>query len=488
MEYVPACLEKYFVLLCGAMAERPQFGIELLTEQQRLATNGVYTGLRDREDPITWRTMAIQMRSILGSSNPERVPATASLQEATTFVEEMTRGTYMENLTPEILYALGYKEIEDGGHLDTLIISPRHAPDELFWKLADQLSEEGQQIGVFIPVGHYADHEPRILSPRKLFHDVDNVVLIGSTQYMYGGSVSVFVETLNLLRNEEFAPRVKNVSVVIPMFAGSRGHKLGQAPEIGYEVLQSKSIPARFSLDVKDVLDELGENAPNVQFFSVDIHNEEYPNDEFVRRGFEFTSIGPEDSFAHAVVREIKEQKLQELPLRLIAVDRGAVKRTEKLAIEILKLQSNGYNFIDVVEVKKVRNTAGQVESASVEKIVRMSAESDVVTKTVIEMSSEELAAAFIRVTDDDMLDSGRSAKTDDVLIDQLMPNPKLKMTVVSHPVMSEGVRSALDNTGSDVIIVGNTLTNPELYKDSRGRVRVVDLSSDISKAINQKK
>jgi phosphoribosylpyrophosphate synthetase len=470
------------------MTERPQFGIELHTEQQRLATNGVYTGLHNREDPITWRTMAIQMRSILGSTNPERLPATANLSDATTFVEEMTRGTYMENLTPEILYALGYKEIEDGGHLDTLIISPRHSPDDLFWKLADELSAEGQQIGVFIPVGHYADHEPRILSPRKLFHDVDNVVLIGSTQYMNGGSVSVFVETLNLLRNEDFASRVKNVSVVIPMFAGSRGHKLGQAPEIGYEVLQSKSIPARFSLDVRDVLDELGENAPTVQFYSVDIHNEEYPNEEFVRRGFEFKSISPEDSFAHAVVREIKEQKLQELPLRLIAVDRGAVLRTEKLAIEILKLQSNGYHFIDVVEVKKTRNTAGQVESASVEKIVRISEEKGEVIKSEIQMTPQELEQFFIRVTDDDMLDSGRSAKTDDELIDKLMPNPKLKMTVVSHAVMSEGVRSALDNTGSDVVIVGNTLTNSDLYKDSRGRVRVVDLSADIAKAINKRK
>ena len=460
------------------------------TEPLRRTAEGIYDGLRAREDPITWRTMAVDMRRVLGSSKPEQFPATAPIEEAKRFVEVMTANTYMARLTPEILYALGYeenicKEMAEEELLDALLISPRHTPDELFWDTADYLSGEDQKIATVIPVGHYSDKELRIIGPRKLFHEVDNLIFLGSTQRMYGGSLNVYAETLNLLRNEEFSSHIKRVSIVMPMFAGSRGHKDGQEPEIGYEVRQAETITTRLSLDVNNVLSELKGYAPKVKFYSVDIHNTDLPKREFERRGFEFESISTEKSFASAVMREVKEQQLHDLPLRLVAVDKSAVARTEKLAAEILKLGANGHNFIDMVEIKKVRNTAGQIESASVEKVVRISLEGDVITKTVVSLDRDELSKEHIRLTSDDMLDSGRSVGADSKLLDGIMPNARIKITVVTHPVMSESVKSALNNTGSDVVIVAKTLTNPELYRDVR--LRVVDISEDIARGINSR-
>lgn len=465
--------------------ERPQFGLELPTEPLRRSAEGLYNGLRNTKDTVTWRTLAIKAREVLGSPNPEKFPATASIEDAEKFVKLFTKDTYMQHLTPEILYALGYQEINPPIEmLDTLIVSARHSPDELVSKLADELIMNEKKVGVIIPVGHYADKEPRIVGPRKYFHDIDTAVFLTSTQSMKGGSMSVLVETLNLLRNPDFASHVNKVAIVIPMFGGSRGHKVGQAFEIGDEILQAKTIPNRLSVVTNDILAELGKNAPEISFLSVDIHNEQLPRDVFNARGFEFTSVGPEREFASALKREIEEQGLHGIPVRVIAVDKGAALRTENVGVELLRLGANGHNYLDVVQIEKIRNSAGEVESARIVSVKRLSVKNGELIKTNLDVEEMDREGRFVRVTTDDMLDSGRSAKKDDELLDRVMPNSVFKISIVTHNVTSEGVRSALDNTGSDVVIMGNTLPSSGLNDN---RIRIVDLAPAISRTIHKK-
>ena len=463
-------------------AEIPQW-LELPTEPLRVTYSRLVSGLNDRQDPVTWRTMSIDMRAIGGSKDPERQPATLDFKDAEKLVQELTRGTYLESITPEIMYSLGYgKPSERQQSLDTLIVSARHRPEWLTWALADRLHKDGQNIAVINPVGHYLDQEPRILGPREFFRDIDTAVFLTSTQYIHGGSVSVLVETLGLLRNQEFSKNIKNVEVIIPMMAGIRGHKEGQAHEIGYEVLQAGTIPKRLSLIAKDIQEDLGEFAPKITFRTVDIHNLEMPKDAFLEKGYELDSIDPMRNFAYAVKREIEEQSLHGIPLRLVAVDKGAVERTQNLAAELLLMGANGYSHIDIVEIKKVRTSAGIVDSAHIDRVVRMSFKNGTINKQSIDINDILNTESFIRVTSDDMLDSGRSAKKDDELLDSVMPNAVFKISVATHPVVSEGLRSALDNTGSHVIILGNTLSNQELYNDSR--VRIVNVAPSIADAL----
>ena len=430
------------------------------------------------------------MRRVLGSPDPENEPPTAPFADALKLVSDATENTYMAPLAPEIMYALGYTDLEvPMGHIDTMIISARHGPEEILWNLADHFAiQRGQEVAVINPVGHYKDVEARVLGPRKLFHTVDTAVFLTSTQHMYGGSMSVLIDTMSLLRNEDFTSKINKVAIVIPMFGGSRGHRPGQAKEIGYEVLQADTIPKSLSAIANDILADPRlqkiANLPQISFYSVDIHNKDLPGSTFESRDFEFISIGPESQFAQAIRREINEQMLYGTPIRLVAVDGGALERTEALAAQILLQGANGYRTIDIIEIEKHRITAGEVASAEVKSVIRMSLDGGKIETERLDINALDLKEEFIRVTSDDMLDTGKSAKKDDVLLDQIMPRSVLKISVVTHPIVSEGLSPALDNTGSDVVIVGNTLTNPELYRDHKHRVRVVDLAPAIGDSL----
>lgn len=445
----------------------------------------LYQGLRDKADPVTWRTTICKIKMLLGVADPDwnKLPATKH-QEAIELVKKLLRGTYLEAFMPDVLNALGIKSVEYvRGEIDALIYNGRHIPEELLWKVANEYQNLSKSVAVVNPVGHYNDGETRIVAPGKLTNSVQRLIILASTQEMYGGSIAVLANVIRTIRNANFAKEINAVDVVIPMFGGSRSDKDGQSPEIGFEVQQAIFDAKMLSATTADLLQSLREelplsDVPKVRFFSIDIHGSSFPQRIFESDGLEFQSICPMSAFAEAVKQEMVDQKMENLPLMVVASDNGATVRAERFAEEMSKI--NDHSEILMVYFDKKRSQAGEIGKLAVARLAHWSVRGKEITKTDI-TDAKKVGEKFIRIIPDDMLDTGGTAEKDSELLDQIMPTSALKIFVATHPVLSRG-SLAVDRTKADVVLVGNTLNPPHLK--SHSKVRVINLARSIVKQL----
>lgn len=476
-------------------------------EIRRQKYDGLVEGLRNREDPVTWRTLIVDLRFILGSNSPEFVPPPLEkIQSAKVLIERLTEGTYMDELKSEILWGCfgkyGQKSVlpdrEEIKPLDYLLVSARLKSQELLWKLADEYRAQGKSVAVIAPNGHFGDSETRPIFPDLFIRPVKQVILLSSTQEMDGGSVGVLNQTVRELRNPNLAYMIDNVKVVIPMFAGSRGHKAGQAKEVGYEVLMgiyhAKNMINTLE-DIKESLDgphkygiyrhvrhmRKGLRFPHVSYSTVDIHNNELPRKKFREKRIKFTSLSPAPEMAKECVNVLSETSFSKLPKRFIACDRGSIERTEKLAQEVLM---HGEKEVEIVYINKTRISAGEVADAKVGKVVlwKLNKKGEIV-KRELKPKEIKLKRKCVLIFSDDMIDTGGTAGTDIKLVKRIFTNSQYTMFIATHPIFSKGVGEALSKmAGVDTFIVGNTLSNErfKVYKN----IRYVNLAPTIARSV----
>lgn len=440
----------------------------------------LYKGIRSTTDPITWRSLIVESKVMLGSKDPENRSLSGSkFVKAYKFINFLLKDTFLDLLVPEVLTAMGFEKFvdEENDKLDALLLNAHHTSEPLLWALAAKYKKEGKKVAVVNPVGHYSDRQIRILSIGKLLRHVKKVIIVSSTQYIYGGSITVLSNTIRTLRNINIATKVDEVDVLFPMFGGSRGHRSGQMDEIGYEVLEAvfnSKILALTTKDLKKKLKEqIGELTPKFRFYSVDVHSEKSPQEVFSQEGFHFKSISPAPDFAHEIHKLTKEKSLSKYPIRLISCDMGAIARTEHLAKELLNSSRSGVKELDVVYIRKVRQGAGVVKEVKVEKVIRWKKTKEKLVKTDLKNGADN--GKYILVYTDDMMDTGGTATKDISFLGSLYPNAKLKIFAATHPILSKGA-DVLESIGADYYLLGNTLNPPHL--DEHKQAIICDLAN----------
>jgi len=454
------------------------------TKSNRNLYSELHKGLRDRGDTTTWLTTIIDSRKLLGSPDPERQVPDVSRKVAMKYFELLYGGTYLEPLIPESMYALGVdiSEREDFGKIDFLFLNGRHKPEPLLWNVAEKMSDGGMSVAVVNPVGHYPSRETRIIGPAKLFHDVDNAVLLASTQEEHGGSMALLEDAVDYFYEEKVSERIRRVSIVMPWIAGSRGHTPGQDVRIGHEVLQAESAPAQFSRGISALRKKLGGKSPEFRVLTVDIHNEQLPGDVFKEHGVEFESVCPMREFAHAAIQEVNEQGFGGMPVRVVASDHGALARTKRFASWFLRNPECSVNTLEIVEISKARSRAGEVERAEVNNISIVSLGRKGEVKIESNGMGSKIEGSYVRVPVDDMVDGGGTSEKEDRYLNEIYPEAAFKIFVATHPVMSLGPDVVVSRTGADVVIVGNTLMPEGISRNDK--VRVVDVSGPIVEAL----
>jgi phosphoribosylpyrophosphate synthetase len=451
----------------------------------------LYKSIRSRRDILSWRTFVIEIKKILGSKNPEFEPfPNSKLNKAENFVCWLVKNSLLEDMQPEILFALGFDiKFDKKRMIDVLIFNAHHEPEPILWKLADSSKREGKKVALVNPVGHYNDMQTRILSPCCLFAKVEKLLIVSSTQEMYGGSIRTLANVIRTVRNLKFAQHIKEIDVVIPMFGGSRGHRLGQGEEVGYEVMEAVFNAKVLALTTKDVLEQLrvesvGKQVPLVRFFSVDIHNSEYPFKTFKNEGFEFISINPAEQIANIVYDLVREKKLIKYKLKIVACDRGARPRTEKLAYELITNPDNTIEQLDVVYFVKKRKQAGIVESVRLDKLVRWKILNGKIIKESADMRKDRKDEKCVLIYSDDMIDTGGTAAKDIEFLKTYYPNIQFSIFAATHPVLSKSTK-VLDAINANMFLVGNTLDPRGLKNHSK--VKIVDVSEAIINGIFDK-
>jgi phosphoribosylpyrophosphate synthetase len=449
-------------------------------------------GLRNKEDPVSWRTLVVDLRFILGAkTSPEYEKPTAAYEEAKAKVQQLVNGTSMELMAPEILYALGYgDQVEEEGEqpgLDLMVMNARqNPPDELFWTLTNLITESGQAVGSNA-VGHYKDKQGRVVGVRKLFRQVDRAVIIASTQKMFGGDIDEMQNVIGLLETPGFSGRVKEVDIVIPMFGGSRGHRRGQAEEIGYEIFELKSEARKLAGNTRDILDDLERDCgiiiPKVRFMSIDLHSTELAEREFGKKGFELVNINPARELARTSCDYLMHYGLDQYARVIVASDDGAGPRTESYAIETCRLNNYRDRGVMVVYINKVRTKAGIVDSAKVigAKIFKLEGEEIKCREVASPSGGRPIEAEVVLETCDDMLDGGNTTRTDFSVIRPLFSRQVFSMATATHPVFSSGVE-IVDKLGVNLVVVGNTMNVPGLR--NHPKILVADLAPAIAKKI----
>lgn len=473
------------IAILGVNVPAPPIRIkkEHLEEYVRL-----YVGLRNRKDTVTWRTFIITTKKLLGGRDPENKPLLKSKTSvAKRLVKFLIKGTYMESLFPEVMYALGLRgKTGNAKKLEFLLVNGRHHPEPLLFSLADFIKSKGKSVAVINPVGHYNDEQTRVIGPSILTREVEKMVILSSTQSKQRGSVSVLSNVIRLLRNEDFTKKIKEVDIVVPMYGGSRGHRIGQADEIGFEVIEAGFNAKLLSLPTKDLLEKLKKdgvkNPPKVRFFSVDIHNDLYPSKVFKEEGFDFISVDPSNELADEVIRLIKIKKVVKLPIRIVACDKGAIPRTERLVKKILARAGRSFKNVQVIYMDKKRSGAGVISSVEIGKIERWKkGMRGRILRRSLKIPTKPNMSKFILVYSDDMIDTGGTAAKDMEFLSTIFPNPTLKIFVATHPVFSKGF-SAIKKIGADHFVLGNTL-NYDGLSETKG-VSVVDMASAIYRDI----
>lgn len=457
---------------------------ELLEEYARL-----YKGMRDREDTVSWRTLIVTCRKILGVADPDYKPVRKSkLTQSKKFVAFLIKKTYLEPLFFEIMYALGFRNIKNRkkADLDYLLFSGRHYPEPLLWNLADYLKEKGKSVAVVNPVGHYNDGQTRVVGPSIVFGKINKVIILTSTQSKFGGSVSVLSNVIRLLRNPKFAQKVKEVDIVIPMFGGSRGHRIGQSEDVGFEVMEAAFNAKLISLPTEDLQEKLSKeinNLPKFRFFSLDIHNSLYPDKIFKEEGFDFISIDPTREIAEDVSKYLHRRRVQDIPIKVVACDTGAVVRTENFAKNLLNLSKSKNKELQIIYIEKKRQQAGMISSVKISKIEEWKREGGKTIKSKVRIPKRSSLKESILIYSDDMIDTGGTAEKDLNYLSGVYPNCVMKIFAATHPVLSRGL-SAFKRIKADVYFVGNSLNVEGLSEQTN--VQVVDFAPSIYGAIEK--
>jgi hypothetical protein len=256
----------------------PIFGINIPAPKVRISKESLekyadlYRGIRDRKDTVSWRTLIVSIRELLGQQSPDFNKIGRRHQaKGRKLISQLVSKTYLSELVPEIEYAVGIRSAvgRGGRNIDILLLNGRHSPEPLLWKLADYAKSQGKNVAVINPVGHYNDEQTRVLAPFKYFRKIKKLVIISSTQSKLRGSITVLSNVIKLLRSNDLARRVESVDVIIPMFGGSRGHRFGQSQEVGYEVMEAGFNAQMLSLITRDVLTRLEKEigkVPEVRF------------------------------------------------------------------------------------------------------------------------------------------------------------------------------------------------------------------------------
>jgi phosphoribosylpyrophosphate synthetase len=464
--------------------------------------------LKDREDPITWRSLSMSLRSALESPEPENIPPPpSSYPEAEKLIDKLTEGTYFNPLKWEILWSIYGEYGEDKilppkekiEPLDTLLINCRHkAEDKLFWDLADYLNGQGKSVGVLIPVGHYNDGQTRIVVPDLLVRPVRTAVFMTSTQAQDGGDISVLNLTLRALRNPNFSYMIDRVVILVPMFGGSRGHTWGQAPTTGFEILETiydakllintlddirKSITTHEIYKIyKHVLSSRGNLTfpSEILIATADIHNQILParkfNDE---TNYRFVSILASKEQAEKTLEALSETKYKNLPKRIVACDAGSIERTENYATQLLKL--NG-GEVEIVYIEKQRIRAGEVAGCFIKRIVSCHLDKNAnLVKTPVSEGGMKKECVIIYV--DDMIDTGGTAARDISEVRHLFPHSKYVIFVATHPIFSAGVKEAIGKIGADRYILGDSLSTKR-FKGIKN-IMVAGLAPSIARGLN---
>lgn len=308
----------------------PIFGINIPAPKVKISPPllekyaDLYRGIRDRNDTVSWRTLIVSIRELLGQETPDYKKVSWRFHlKGRKLIKTLVAKTYLEPLIPEIEYAVGIRGVTGRGaaDLDLLLLSGRHFPEPILWTLADYAKSQGKRVAVINPVGHYNDGQTRVIGPYKYFRKIKKLVILASTQTKVGGSISVLCNVIKLLRNADLTKRVEKVEIIIPMFGGSRGHRFGQSQEVGYEVMEAGFNAQMLSLITVNVLSrvakEIGKTPP-IRFSSVDIHNGEYPQKTFTEVGLTFSSINSSLTLAGGITDLVKIRKIK-APLKLIS-------------------------------------------------------------------------------------------------------------------------------------------------------------------------
>lgn len=389
----------------------------------------------------------------------------------------------MEKLYHEALSSLGVSQRAVREDLDLLIVNAHHSSEPLFWGLIEEAKKEKLNFAGINPVGHYSDQQIRILSPLGKYFTAKRILIITSTQGVYGGGITLLINVLRILRNEMLTRKTQNIDIVIPMFGGSRGHKIGQLPEIGYEVLEMINNPKMLCLMIRDIKRKLTLRKikfPTVKFYSVDIHNEVLPARTFAGYHFPFINILPSKEIAKELTKVIKRKRLTKYPLYVTICDFGACTRAENLIKAFLKYNSHYSHQVKVINIKKERKQAGVITSAKINQMTSYLLKNKKIIKktlTVPKISYRPYTLFYI----DDMIDTGGTAKKDMGIVLSKFPNPRMKIFAATHPIFSKDL-SPLDTIGADLYLIGNTLKVPGLKEIPK--VTIVDVSRSIMEAV----
>jgi phosphoribosylpyrophosphate synthetase len=442
----------------------------------------LYRGIHDRSDTVSWRTLIITIRELLGETAPDFKKVDRRLySKAKKLIKFLVSKTYFEVLIPEIEYAVGIRNSarDSGNDLDLLLLSGRHFPEPIIWTLADFANSHGKNVAVVNPVGHYNDGQTRVVGPAKYFRKIKKLVILASTQSKCGGSISVLSNVIRLLRNVELTKKVESVEVIIPMFGGSRGHKYNQGPEVGFEIREASFNAKILSLVAKDIIHHLRPKIlkiPKIRFSSIDIHSDDYPAKTFNEAGFEFVSISPSKNLAEGIT-SLLNLKRSKVPLKLVACDRGAVPRTENLAKELILGDRHFLKSLQIIYIEKKRISAGVVASATIADVEEWERKGKGIHIKKLKIPKGPIFKSSVIVYSDDMIDTGGTAERDLKFISGFYPNTSLKIFAASHPVFSKGF-GAVKRIGADAYVLGNTL-NWEGLSDIKG-VEVVDFAEAI--------
>jgi phosphoribosylpyrophosphate synthetase len=461
----------------------------------------LHEGIHSREDPVTWRTLGVQFKMIIGlpEKQAEQLPLSPEqFSTARTLVETLIAGSFHAPLAPEIMSALGFsKELIQSEmelpHLEFLIVGGRHLAEPLTFNLADELATTGHSVAFFQPIGHYNDGQRRTVGIPNLLRPVDHLIILGSTQEQYGGNLMSVKKAIRLLSNENFTPQISRVTIVIPMVGSSRSHRPGQADHMGYEIRDASDDPQELASTVHRTMRylkrylkkaNLPPTIPQIRFISIDIHNLELPNEAFSRSRLEFISADPAPEIANAVYQELEGTNLLDLPIKALSCDEGADTRTESLASELLHRSHNHLHQVDVVHMRKTRSAAGKIEKTWIDYVERWTLQADdSIDKQILPVPSPENPSTetCILVFNDDIGDTMGTGENDTNFANQAFPAAIHKIFAFTHPVVSQGIKN-LDRVHADRIFAGNTLNPPGLA--DHPKVKIVDLAPTIARAL----
>lgn len=445
----------------------------------------LFEGVRSKVDPVTWRTLIITSRVMLGSiKDPDNVTPEIEGDELDQLAYTLLSESWLEPMMPEYMADVsGIKPINKLPSIKTLLINGRHMPEPLIFTLADKLDDD---VAVVNPVGHYNDEETRILVP-GLLRPVKKLVVVASTQAQRGGSYEVLDKVCSSVGIPAFAPYIEDMMVLIPMAGGSRGHRDGQ--NFGGEVREATFNPHTLALvmdEVRTIHRRDYQKDLKIRFASVDIHHDQSFRDAFEAMEFEFMNIDSAKVLARGVLKHVLDKRKElgdvELTHRFIACDQGAVQRTQNLVREVLRLAKEAGLVLGPVELVYLRKNriGGKVERVWVNKVESCELREDeelrlsLVSKPIL---SRPIEGATFAHFSDDMLDTGSTLKNDTKKIQRYYPGVLASDLAATHAVLSKGP-GVLDSIGIDRYIFTNTLAPDGLTQ--RDDIEIVDVSPAI--------